>query len=60
MSAVDPRGDNKYWRSGTVFEGLRFQPTNTGTNKFWFEGMAEDNLFPRINADTGKFLIFFE
>lgn len=60
MSAIDPKGDTKYWIYGGPFEGLRFQPTHTGENKQWFEGAPEQNLFPQNNADTGKFFLLFE
>lgn len=60
MSAVDTKGDEKYWINGITFEGLRFSPTNTGSVKYWFEGMAEENLTPRQNFDTGKMFLTFE
>lgn len=60
MSAVDPKGSEKYFIEGETFEGIRNQPTQTGTEKYSVNAFSEENLFPPNNADTGKFFLVFE
>lgn len=60
MAAIDPQGDQKYWINGETFQGVRFQPSNTGDEKFWLDGLFEENIFPANNKDTGKFFLVFE
>lgn len=60
MSAVDPKGDQKYWLDGHPFEGVRLETTKTGTQKYWFEGQPAEQLTPDQNFDTGKFFLEFE
>jgi len=60
MSAVDPKGDQKYWIDGNTYDGIRFQDSKVGENKYWLKGMAEENLTPLQNFDTGKFFLVFE
>jgi hypothetical protein len=60
MAAIDPQGGEAYNIDGTTFEGVRNQATDTGTEKYWFQGKSEENLFPLNNGDTGKFFLLFE
>lgn len=60
MAAIDPKGDEKMNINGETFEGLRFQPTKTGDEKYWVDGLSEQNLTPLQNADTAKFFLVFE
>ena len=60
MSAVDPKGDQKYWVDGFPFEGVRLEATKIGTIKYWFEGQPAEPLTPDQNFDTGKFFLDFE
>lgn len=60
MAAIDPKGDQKYWINGETFNGIRYQPSKVGDEKYYFEGLTEENLMPANNADTGKFFLVFE
>lgn len=60
MSAIDPKGDQKYWINGDTFNGVRYEPTIVGQEKYYAEGLTEENLMPNQNFDTGKFFIIFE
>ena len=60
MAAVDPKGNEQYYINGTPYEGVRLQTTQVGTDKYWFEGLPEENLTPLQNFDTGKFFMAFE
>lgn len=60
MAAVDPKGSETYWIEGEPFQGVRNPPTKTGTEKYWVNGLTEENLTPDQNSDTGKFFLLFE
>ena len=60
MAAVDPHGNETYWINGISYQGVRFEPSKVGEQKYWFEGMPEENLTPPQNFDTGKFFLMFE
>lgn len=60
MSAVDPHGDQKYYIDGHPFEGVTFEPAQTGTQKYWFEGEPAVDMTPLSNAVTGKMFLVFE
>lgn len=60
MSAVDPNGDQKYYIEGDTYQGVRLQTSKVGENKYWVDGLAEENLTPLQNFDTGKFFLLFE
>lgn len=60
MSAVDTKGDQKYWFEGQPFEGLRLQASQVGSQKFWADGHPAEDITPLLNADTGKFFLLFE
>jgi hypothetical protein len=60
MAAVDPQGSETYWIDGTTFEGVKNGNNDPGTERFWFQGKSEENLFPPNNGDTGKFFLLFE
>lgn len=60
MSAVDPKGDQKYWINGGTYEGIRFEPSKVGEQTYWINGMTEENLTPLQNFDTGRFFFLFD
>lgn len=60
MAAVDPQGGELYWIDGVTYQGVRDQSSNTGEEKYWFEGKSAENLIPLNNGDTGKFFLLFE
>lgn len=60
MAAVDPHGNETYWINGDTFQGVRYQPTHTGNQTNWCEGLPEENLTPAQNFDTGKMFLVFE
>lgn len=60
MNAVDPQGGQKYYTDGSPVEGVRFEPSQTGTQQYWFEGQPVVDMTPALNADTGKMFLVFE
>lgn len=53
-------GQQTYWNNGLPAEGLKNKTANPGSERFWFEGTSEENLFLLTNQDTGKFFLLFE
>lgn len=60
MSAIDPKGNEKFYTEDGPFEGLRLQATKVGEEKFYTYTGPEENLTPLQNFDTGKFFLLFE